>query len=323
LALPVPPPLNPELRYHNYGAWIRRRTGFAAIRVGVDGGFSCPNRDARGEGCFYCNNEGFTPGIRHGGLPVAEQLRLGIERAGAGRKAAWAGRKGYRFHAHFQRFSNTFGPPESLDRLYREALAVPGVEGLVVGTRPDCLEPDVVDVLAKLARDRYVMVEIGLQSTSDPVLSRIGRGHAAADFERAVRAVRAAGIDVGVHLIHGLPGDTAAGFVEAAGYLSSLDVQGVKLHHFHVVAGTRAEREWRAGLIGVPDYGGHVSACAGFLERLSPGIAVMRLSGEASGGLLLSPRWAHDGERLAHDVTRELARRDSFQGALAAGRSDG
>lgn len=316
---PVPPPLNPELRYNNYGAWIRRRTGFSAIRVGVDGGFSCPNRDARGEGCFYCNNEGFTPGIRHGSLPVVEQLRLGIERAGAGRKAAWAGRRGLRFHAYFQRFSNTFGPPESLDRLYREALSCPEVEGLVVGTRPDCLGPGVIDVLAKIARDRYVMVEIGLQSTSDAVLSRIGRGHTAADFDRAARAVRAAGIDVGVHLIHGLPGDTACGFVEAARYLSALDVQGVKLHHFHVVAGTRAEREWHEGRIGVPGYDAHVTACADFLERLSPGIAVMRLSGEASDGLLLAPRWADDGERFAHDVTRELARRDSYQGLFAAG----
>jgi radical SAM protein (TIGR01212 family) len=317
LPLPVPPLLNPELRYHNYGAWIRRRTGRAAIRIGVDGGFTCPNRDAGGEGCFYCNNEGFTPGIRHAGLSVAEQLRLGIERAGTGRKAAWAGRKGYRFHAYFQKFTNTFGPPESLDRLYREALACPGVDGLVVGTRPDCLESGVLDVLREIALERYVMVEIGLQSTSDRVLSGIGRGHTVADFERAVRAVRGAGIDVGAHLIHGLPGDTTRNFVEAARFLSALDVQGVKLHHFHVVAGTRAERAWREGRIGVPDYGEHVLACADFLERLSPGIAVMRLSGEASDGLLLAPRWARDGERFAHDVTRELARRGSCQGFRA------
>lgn len=309
----IPEPLNPELRYNNYGGWIRRRLGASAIRVGVDGGFSCPNRDAGG-GCSYCNNEGFTPGIRHPGLPVAEQLAAGIERARSGRKAAWAARAGLRFLAHFQRYTNTHAPVERLAGLYREALDVPGVAGLVVGTRPDCLADGVVELLAGIARDRYVMVEVGLQSASDAVLRRIGRGHTVDDFRRAVGALRASGIDVGVHMIFGLPGDTPEGFVAAAGLLSSLDIQGVKLHHFHVVAGTRAEAEWRAGAIGVPGYGEYVAACADFLERLSPGIAVMRLSGEATEGLLLAPRWANDGERLAHDVTRELTRRGTYQG---------
>ncbi len=310
----VPSPLNPELRYNNYGSWIRRRLGYSAIRIGVDGGFSCPNRDTAGAGCFYCNNEGFTPGIRHPDLSISGQLRIGIERVRPGRKAAWAGKSGLRFFAYFQRFSNTHAPPETLDRLYREALAHPEVEGLVVGTRPDCLGPEVLDVLRAIARDRYLMVEVGLQSVSDPVLARIGRGHSAADFENSVRSLRASGIDVGAHLIHGLPGDTLDGFVGAARLLSALDIQGVKLHHFHVVAGTRAEREWRAGLITVPGYGEYVSACADFLEMLSPDIAVMRLSGEASDGMLLAPRWEHDGERFAHDVTRELTRRGSYQG---------
>ncbi len=309
--------MNPELRYNNYGGWIRRRLGTSVIRIGIDGGFSCPNRDAAGEGCFYCNNEGFTPGIRHADLPVGEQLRIGIDRVRPGRKAAWAAKGGLRFLAYFQRFSNTHAAPETLDRLYREALEHPEVDGLVVGTRPDCLGPEVLDVLRAIARDRYVMVEVGLQSISDPVLARIGRGHTVGDFEQAVRALRAAGIDVGVHLIHGLPGDTVDNFRGAARFLSGLDVQGVKLHHFHVVSGTRAEREWRAGLVGVPGYGEYVSACADFLERLSPGIAVMRLSGEASGGLLLAPRWAGDGERFAHDVTHELVRRRSWQGGKA------
>jgi radical SAM protein (TIGR01212 family) len=175
----------------------------------------------------------------------------------------------------------------------------------------------VLALLQEIARDRYVMVEVGLQSASDPVLARIGRGHTVADFEKAVRTLRGGGIDVGAHLIHGLPGDTLDGFTGAARRLSALDVQGVKLHHFHVVEGTRAASEWREGRIGVPGYEAYVSACADFLERLSPGIAVMRLSGEASDGLLLAPRWPQDGERFAHDVTRELARRGSYQGYRA------
>jgi radical SAM protein (TIGR01212 family) len=311
---PVPPPVHPELRFRPYGPWIRERIGGAAIRVGVDGGFSCPNREAGRAGCSYCNNDAFTPGIADGTLPVGEQVVRGIDAVARGRRVLKEGAGPVRFLAYFQRFSNTYASAETLDRRYSEALTRPDVAGLVVGTRPDCLPADVLDVLARIARDRYVMVEIGLQSLSDAVLAQIGRGHTVRQFEDAVRAVRGRGIDVGVHLIQGLPGDDREGFAAAAPFLSGLDVQGVKLHHFHVVRGTRAESEWREGSLRVPGLEAHVAACADFLERLSPGIAVMRLSGEAPDAQLLAPRWGPDAADVARSVSRELARRDAWQG---------
>ena len=305
------PPIHPDLRFHNYASYLRRRIGGPAVRISVDGGFTCPNRDGtRGAGgCHYCNNDSFTSGILFPGLPVEEQVLRTIHSPGRHRSAR-------RLLVYFQRYSNSYAPPEELDRLYRAAFCHPDVGGIIVGTRPDCLGPEVQDVLEGIGRTGYVSVEIGLQSKSDAVLARINRGHTVDEFVSAVAAVRSRGIDTGVHLIYGLPGDTRENFVETAGFLSDLDVQGVKLHHFHVVAGSAMEREWKRGELTVPEYGEYVSACADFLERLSPGIAVLRLIGSAPPETLIAPLWEKGGREMARDVAAELRRRDTWQGAL-------
>jgi radical SAM protein (TIGR01212 family) len=305
------PPIHPDLRFHNYASYLRRRLGETAVRISVDGGFTCPNRDGtRGtSGCVYCDNDSFTGGILFPGLPVEEQVRRTILSPGRHRNAR-------RLLVYFQRYSNSYAPPEELDRLYRAAFCHPDVAGIVVGTRPDCLGEEVLDVLEGIGRSGYVFVEIGLQSKSDAVLARVNRGHTVTEFVAAVAAVRARGIDAGVHLIYGLPGDTRENFVETATFLSELDVQGVKLHHFHVVAGSAMAREWERGTVRVPEYGEYVSACADFLERLSSEIAVLRLIGQAPPGRLIAPLWEKGGREMAQDVAAELARRGTWQGAL-------
>jgi len=305
------PPIHPDLRFHNYASYLRRRLGETAVRISVDGGFTCPNRDGtRGtSGCVYCDNDSFTGGILFPGLPVEEQVRRTILSPGRHRNAR-------RLLVYFQRYSNSYAPPEELDRLYRAAFCHPDVAGIVVGTRPDCLGEEVLDVLEGIGRNGYVFVEIGLQSKSDAVLARVNRGHTVSEFVAAVAAVRARGIDIGVHLIYGLPGDTRENFVETADFLSGLDVQGVKLHHFHVVAGSAMAREWEKGMVRVPEYGEYVSACADFLERLSSEIAVLRLIGQAPPGRLIAPLWEKGGREMAQDVAAELARRGTWQGAL-------
>lgn len=277
----------------------------------MDGGFTCPNRDGtRGTGgCLYCNNDSFTPGILFPGLPVDEQVRRTI--AAPGRHRAFR-----RLLAYFQRFSNSYASPDELDRKYRAAFCHPDVVGIVVGTRPDCLGPGVLDVLEAIAREHYVSVEVGLQSISDEVLSAVNRGHTVDEFAAAVRALRARGIDVGVHLIYGLPGDMRENFLAAAPFLSDLDVQGVKLHHFHVVRGSGYEGPWRAGAIRVPEYAEYLSACVEFLARLSPDVAILRLMGTAPDDVLLAPKWEKGSRDMARDVAAELLRRGIVQGSL-------
>jgi radical SAM protein (TIGR01212 family) len=280
-------------------------------RISVGAGFTCPNRDGtKGTGgCVYCNNDSFTEGVLFPGRPVEEQVRGTIVKSG--RLRAFR-----RLLVYFQPYSNSYAPPEELERTYRAAFCHPDVVGIVVGTRPDCLEPPVLDVLAAIARDRYVSVEIGLQSTSDDVLAGINRGHTVREFAEAVAAVRRRGIDTAAHLIYGLPGDTRENFVSAAGFLSGLGVQGVKMHHLHVVAGSGLEEPWRRGEVRVPGYEEYVGACADFLERLCPEIAVLRLMGTAPRGMLLAPDWEKGSRELSRDVAAELTRRGTWQGSL-------
>ena len=305
-------PIHPELRYHTYASYLRRRFGGPVARIAVDGGFTCPNRDgARGTGgCAYCNNDAFSPVRGAAGVPVEEQVRRALA---VGRRGRGAGR----VLVYFQRFSGSYGAPERLERAYRAAFCDPAVVGIVIGTRPDCLGPDVLEVIGRLAKEHYVSVELGLQSMSDDVLSRINRGHTVRDFASAVPALRALGIDVAAHVINGLPGDSPEGFASAAPFLSGLGVCGVKLHHFHVVRGSGIEEAWRSGGVAVPDYGDHVRAAAEFIGRLSPQAAVLRLVASAPRDLLLAPLWRRTAGEAARDVAAELARRGIRQGDLA------
>lgn len=299
------------MRFHNYASFLRRRLGGPAARISVDAGFTCPNRDGtRGTGgCLYCNNDSFTEGVFFPGLPVEEQVLRTI--------ASHARLKAFRhLLVYFQPYTNSHASPGRLERTYRAAFCHPDVVGIVVGTRPDCLGPAVLDVLGGIARERYVCVEIGLQSVSDDVLEGINRGHTVKEFTEAVAAVRQRGIDVAAHLIYGLPGDTRDNFVAAAGMLSDLEVQGVKLHHLHIVSGSGLEAPFLRGEIRVPEYGEYVAACADLLERLCPEIAVLRLMGAAPGRLLLAPVWGKGSRDMSHDVAAELRRRGTWQGSM-------
>lgn len=303
------PPIHPDLRFHNYASYLRRRLGGPAARISVEAGFTCPNRDGtRGTGgCAYCNNDSFTEGILYPGLPVEEQVLRAIH--------SYPRLKAFRrLLVYFQPYTNTYGPPEKLAHLFRAVFCHPDIAGIVVGTRPDCLGREVLDVLGEIARSRYVSVEIGLQSASDAVLARINRGHTVKDFTDAVSAVRERGIDVGVHLVYGLPGDTMKNFLAAAGMLSNLGVQGVKLHHLHVVEGSALAGPYRRGEIQVPGYDEYVGACADFLERLCPEVAVLRLMGAAPLRMLIAPVWEKGSREMSRDVAAELARRNTWQG---------
>jgi radical SAM protein (TIGR01212 family) len=277
----------------------------------VEAGFTCPNRDGtRGTGgCLYCNNKSFTEGVLFPGLPVEEQVRRTI--ASHSRLKAFR-----RLLVYFQAYTNSHAPPEELERIYRAAFCHPDVAGIVVGTRPDCIGPAVLDVLERIARERYVSIEVGLQSISDAVLAGVNRGHTVREFAEAIPAVRNRGIDVAAHLIYGLPGDTPENFVAAAGFLSDLGVQGVKLHHLHVVSGSPLADPYRRGWVRVPEYGEYVGVCADFLERLCPEVAVLRLVGTAPRGMLLAPDWGKGSREMSRDVAAELFRRGTWQGSL-------
>ncbi len=309
-----------RLRFFSYNQWIRSRFGSRVHRVTVDAGFTCPNRDGTVAvgGCVYCNNDGFSPASHnyrtHKSLAPSQRIGRQIAEALPALKRRF---HTDRFLAYFQAYSNTYAPVDVLRRLYLEALDQPGIIGLAIGTRPDCVEESKLDLLEELGRRCYVSVEYGCESIHDETLQWANRGHDFACFVDAVQRTAARGIDVGAHLILGFPVETRDRMLEAAPALSSLPVRFLKLHNLHIVKGTALAHRYRIEPFRLLDLEEYVQLLADFLERLSPRVAVQRLYGDAPDALLVAPRWDVDGPIMAQRVHQELERRESYQGSKA------
>ncbi|MCQ2065395.1 MAG: TIGR01212 family radical SAM protein [Bacteroidaceae bacterium] len=256
-------------------------------KIAVNAGLGCPNRDGtKGSGgCIYCNNLSFNPAYAAtGGGSIDAQLARGIE---------FSRHKGdvYGYLAYFQSYTNTYGDIDRLTALYDEALRHPGVVGLVIATRPDCLPEELMDRLQ--AMEPYVMVEIGVESTLDSTLKRINRGHDFQCAQRAILELDRRGIDVGAHLILGLPGETHADFMEHARRMSQLPVKTLKLHQLQVIKGTPlarmySEDESSVRLFTAQEYAATVTE---FISRCRPDIAFDRFVSETPPDMLIAPRW--------------------------------
>ena len=229
-------------RFNSYSGYFRRMFGCRVQKLSVDAGFTCPNRDGTisGGGCTFCNNGAFTPSYCMPAKGVRRQIEEGIE----------FHRRRYRtaskYLVYFQSFSNTYAPLERLKEVYGEALAHPDVAGIVVGTRPDCVDAEKLDYFAELARGRYVAVEYGIESTRDETLRAVNRGHDFACARRAVEMTAARGLHVGAHSILGLPGETDAMLLEQVAAINSLPLTTLKFHQLQVFRGTAMAAEYDA-----------------------------------------------------------------------------
>lgn len=308
------PLVHPDLRFHSYGSYLRRRFGVRVSKVNVDGGFTCPNRDgSRGTGgCIYCDNSSFSPAGTQAKIPIEEQMERGMayhrERL-----------QSQRFLIYFQKFTNTYAPVERLAALYQSALAHPDVLGISVGTRPDALTDEAIDLLAELARDRYVCVELGLQSREEAVLADINRGHTYEEYLDAVKRLAGRGIEICTHLIHGFTGESREEFVRGARIFSALPVNSLKLHQLHAVAGTRLAELYREGRFTPIALGDYLGAVCDFLEELSPEIAIQRLYGSAPREIRVAPNWDLKNNQMWYAIVNELKRRGSWQGCRFGG----
>ncbi len=298
-------------RYNSYGAYLKERFGCRVYKVIVDGGFTCPNRDgtvATG-GCTYCSNDSFRPGAVRRLLPVAEQVRQGIEYLGNRYRSR-------RFVVYFQPYTNTYAPLETLVPMYEEALSHPGVVGLAVGTRPDCIDEEKIAWFEKLARSRFVTLEYGLESIYDSSLERINRGHDFRCWTDAVSRTSGRGIAICAHLILGFPWETREEILAMPGVVSASGIDFVKLHHLHVVRHTSMGREFLRRPFRVLEYPEYLDLVVDVLERLSPSIRVERLFGLAPDADLIAPRWGKTKPEIQYDVERRLASRETWQGRL-------
>jgi radical SAM protein (TIGR01212 family) len=303
-------------RYNTSAGRYHRIYGERLQKLVIDAGFTCPNRDGTvgSGGCSYCDNAAFHPGYSTPGKSLLQQIDEGI----------WFHRRRYpkvnHYLAYFQSYSNTYAPLERLRVLYEEALSHPSVVGLVIGTRPDCVDEEKLDYLARLASEgKVIVVEYGIESCYDETLKRINRGH---DFECARKAVEMTarrGLDVGAHFILGLPGESRRMLLDQCSTISAMPLTSVKFHQLQIVKGTRMEREYSDHpedflRLGLEDY---LDLVIDILERLRPDLCIERVAGEVPPRFVSETPWGlirNDG--ILRLLDKRLEERDTFQGKL-------
>ncbi|MFO8048601.1 MAG: TIGR01212 family radical SAM protein [Desulfosudaceae bacterium] len=298
--------------YLDLNTFLRSVYGCRVQKISLDAGFSCPNRDGRiaTGGCLYCNSRGSGTGAHARGLSLTEQLLAGKT---ALRKRYQAGK----FIAYFQAYTNTYGPVDRLRALYEEALAVEDVVGLSVGTRPDCVDEPILDLLQEYAEDYMVWLEYGVQSASDDTLARINRGHDFACVERAVAAARNRGLRICAHVILGLPGETRADMLHTAEQIARLGLAGIKIHLLYVVQDTPLAAMYRSGLYQCLSFQEYVSLVCDVLERLPADMVIQRLTGDPHRSELVAPLWALEKQSTLAAIEQTLAARGTRQGSRA------
>ena len=302
-------------RYSSFVGYFKRKYGERLQKIVLDAGFTCPNRDGkvgRG-GCTYCDNAAFHPSYSTAGKSLYQQMEEGIEF----HKVRY--RTTEHYLAYFQSFSNTYAPLERLKQLYTEALSHPSVVGIVVGTRPDCVDEEKLDYLAELAKEHVVIVEYGIESCYDKTLARINRGH---DFETARKAVMMTaerGIDVGAHFILGLPGETREMMLESCRLINELPLRSAKFHQLQIVKGTRMEKEYE----GCPQdferftLDEYLDFFTDMLERLRPDLYIERFAGEVPPRFVNETPWGLiRNAELLRLLDKRLEERDTWQGRL-------
>lgn len=299
--------------YNDFGDFLKSVFPFKVQKISVNAGFTCPNRDgSKGfGGCSYCNNQTFSPEYCHTEKSVSEQLEDGIR---------FFSRKypTMKYLAYFQAYTNTYDAIENLKQKYEAALRHPEVVGLIIGTRPDCVPDELLDYFASLSREKFVMIEYGLESTLDKTLVQINRGHTHAESEDAIRRTAARNIYTGAHLILGLPGESREDILHHADVLSALPVTTLKLHQLQLIRNTRMAKEFNddPSFFHLYTANEYIELVIDFIEKLNPSIVVERFVSQSPKELLIAPDWGLKNFEFTARVNKRIRERETWQGRL-------
>ncbi len=297
--------------YNDFAAFLSNHFPYKVQKISLNAGFTCPNRDGvKGQGgCTYCNNQTFNPDYCRTERSVTEQLEEGKH---------FFARKypEMKYLAYFQAYTNTYGDLEILCRKYEEALAVEDVVGLVIGTRPDCMPDTLLDYLEEINRTHFLLVEYGIESTSDETLQRINRGHSFADTCDAVERTVARGIPTGGHVILGLPGETRESIAQQAVDISRLPLTTLKIHQLQLIRGTRMEKEFETipgdfHLFALDEY---IEVVIDYIERLRPDLVLERFVSQSPAALLIAPDWGLKNYEFVAKLRKRMQARETYQG---------
>jgi len=301
-----------ERRLNAYSDYFRKHYGERVQKISIDAGFTCPNRDGTcgTGGCTFCDNRAFNPSYNNPEVSIADQITQGI----AFHKKRY--RKATQYLAYFQAYTNTYGKLDDLSAMYDQALAVPGVIGIVVGTRPDCVDEKILDYFQELSRRCYVVLEYGIESVFNRTLLRVNRGHNVEKSHWAVKETAKRGLRVGGHVIIGLPGETREDFLATAFELSHWPLNSIKFHQLQVIKGTAMAHEYREKpedfeAFALDDY---LQLMMEILERLNPAFVVERIAGEVTPGMGIREGWGLRYDNVLRAFEELLLKNDSWQG---------
>ncbi len=314
----TPYPWQHKRLYNSYSEYFQREFGTRVQKVTIDAGFTCPNRDgAKGVGgCTYCNNDAFNPSYCQPHKSITQQITEGIDF----HKVRYRRAKNYL--AYFQAYSNTYGSLEYLKSLYDEALAFPGVSGLVIGTRPDCIDDEKLEYFGRLAETHYIIIEYGIESCCDRTLKQINRGHTYEESVSAIRKTASYGIHTGAHLIFGLQGETEEDMLAEAAIVSELPLDTIKFHQLQIIKDTPLAQEYLDNpsdfnLFSLERY---IDFIVRFTERLNPSFVIERFTGEAPPRFQAGPTWGNlRSDQVQILIEKEMENRDTWQGKLYGG----
>jgi hypothetical protein len=299
-------------RFNAYANYFKNKFGGRVQKLAVDAGFNCPNRDGTVGygGCAYCNNNAFNPSYCHPGKTIQEQIEEGIEF----HKTRY--RDARQYLVYFQAYSNTYAPLGELKEKYETALRHPGVIGLVIGTRPDCIDTKKLEYIQALAKQYFIVIEYGVESCYDQTLEYMNRGH---DYKTAVDAIREThrhGIHAGAHFIFGLPGETIDDMLLEARIISELPLHSVKFHQLQIVKDTLFARLYKQkpSLFQLFSLPGYLDFLVRFVERLNPRFIIERFAGEAPPRFLLTKSWGVRNYEILQKLEKRMEEQDVWQG---------
>lgn len=301
--------------YNSFNEYLRKIFGCKVHKVSINAGMTCPNRDGTlsYDGCIFCDEVGSAA------IPCKPEIPI-LTQIDNGKLVMKRKYKAKRFLAYFQAFTNTYGPVEELKRLYLKAMSDDEIVGLIIGTRPDCISKEILEVLADIAKEKYVQIEFGLQSTHDRTLKFLNRHHTFADFKNAVQMTRKyPEIKIGAHVILGITGESEQDMIKTAKTLSDMAIDIVKIHQLHVIKGTKLEELYLKGEYTPMTAEQYITLLVTFLEHLSSDITVDRLIGDRSHDVLVAPRWSIKKRVILSMIEDEFKKRDTRQGARYEG----
>lgn len=306
-------PWGHERRFNAYAPYFKNLFGDRVQKISVDAGFTCPNRDgAKGRGgCTYCNNNAFNPSYCDPAKTVEQQVKEGIEF----HKVRY--RRANKYLVYFQPYSNTYAPLKELKKLYESALNQEGVVGLVIGTRTDCVDEEILDYLKQLSKKYYIAIEFGVESIYNQTLERINRQETFEEVRKKIHQASERNLNIGAHFIFGLPGESREMMMDSVSEINKLPIKGIKFHQLQIVEGTTMARDYQNhpndyDLFSFEEYIGFIIR---FTERLNPNFIIERFAGEVPPRFLAGPGWGLiRNDQINVAIEKEMEKRDTWQG---------